>query len=86
MIPDNFLWQYLIVAIIIIAAIVKIIYNIRTANRRKRGSCAGCSLASACNEFSSPKNNKRSNPSNSQDGEKDSIFPEEQENKRECHK
>lgn len=56
MTDTNLIWQYTAVAVLIVAAIGRIIWSIRKRNRsgRKRGSCCGCSLADSCRDYRRP--------------------------------
>ncbi|MBD5356646.1 MAG: FeoB-associated Cys-rich membrane protein [Bacteroides sp.] len=47
-ITGNLLWQYIIVALIILGAIAWIIRSIISARKKGKNSCCGCSLADTC--------------------------------------
>gem|GEM_PF-2911329 len=56
MTDTNLILQYTAVAILIVAAICRIILSIRRRNKqgKKGGSCHGCSLADACKDYRRP--------------------------------
>ncbi len=62
MMSSPYLWQYIVIFIIIILAIIKMIINIRKASKRK-GSCSGCALSQNCMDFKPDKTNKITQPS-----------------------
>lgn len=57
-------WQYGIVLLIVVGALVKIIIGLRKSRRKKTyGSCCGCALAESCRDFSErKKSNSLANP------------------------
>ncbi|MDE6810734.1 MAG: hypothetical protein K2J15_00110 [Muribaculaceae bacterium] len=56
---DGLVWQYIIVLIIVLAAIVRIIMGLRKAHKNNSaGGCCGCSLADSCRDARTNRNKK----------------------------
>ncbi|MDE5842725.1 MAG: hypothetical protein K2H35_03190 [Muribaculaceae bacterium] len=52
---SHILWQYIVVLLIVIAAIIRIIVGIRKTHKNKSaGGCCGCSMASTCQSMKQP--------------------------------
>ncbi|MDE7463177.1 MAG: hypothetical protein K2M88_08465 [Muribaculaceae bacterium] len=47
---ENYLWQYIVVAVIILLALGRMVWGM-TRKKNKKGSCCGCSLAQTCHDF-----------------------------------
>ena len=50
---SNLFWQYIIVVILILAALARIVWSLKK-KKKSKGSCCGCSLAQACGEYRRP--------------------------------
>lgn len=61
---DNLLWQYLIVALIVAAALIRIVWGIRRNTKSKKGSCCGCSLADTCKDFKDISDRRKASSAN----------------------
>lgn len=60
---NNLTWQYVVVVLLIIAALARMIYGIRKSIKKKGGgSCCGCSLSEQCSDYRKPKDQDSDKP------------------------
>lgn len=85
---SGLLWQYAVVALIILLAVVKIIVSVIKKSRGHAGSCAGCSLASTCMDYKMDKktSNLRRRTSGTPKGDNPDSGEMPKGGCRKCHK